>query len=116
MRLSPLTVAQPDSPISAAYDLVERWTGPAELLDLGQAAPAYPPACSVVEHVIATARDARGAAYLGEAGLPRLRAAFAADLVADYGGSVHPDDVIVTAGCNQAFCVTMSALARPGDE
>jgi aspartate/methionine/tyrosine aminotransferase len=116
MRLSPATLGQPDSPVGAAYDLVGAWSGPPDLLDLGQAAPAYPPAATVVEHVRKVALDAKCAAYLGEAGLPRLRAAFAADLGRDYGGGVDPDDVVITAGCNQAFCVVMSALAQHGDE
>lgn len=116
MRFSPATLAQPDSPVETAYDLAEEWFGPPELLDLGQAAPAYPPAATVVAHVREVARDDRCATYLGGAGLPRLRAAFAADLCRDYGGGVDPDDVVVTAGCNQAFCVAMSALAQPGDE
>ena len=117
MRLSSVTAAQRDSPIADAYEFATRWAGQADLLDLGQAAPGYPPPAAVVDHVVTVARDARGAAYLGEAGLPRLRAAFAAELRHAYGGGhLHEDHVVVTAGCNQAFCVTMSALARPGDE
>ena len=34
----------------------------------------------------------------------------------DYAGSVEPSDVVVTAGCNQAFSLVADALAGPGDE
>ena len=50
------------------------------------------------------------------AGLPHLREAFAADLSAAYRGRVQAEHVVVTAGCNQAFCLVASALAAPGDE
>lgn len=106
----------PDSPIGAAYALVARRAGRKPFLDLGQAAPSYPPAPSVVEHVVAVARDPRGAAYVGQAGLPHLREVFAAELSRDYAGAVSPDDVVVTAGCNQAFCLVCSVLAAEGDE
>ena len=32
-----------------------------------------------------------------------------------YAGSADADNVAITAGCNQAFCAAMLALAKPGD-
>jgi aspartate/methionine/tyrosine aminotransferase len=116
VRISPSAQATVDSPIAAAAGLAGLWAGPGPLLDCGQAAPPYPPAESVAEHVAATAHAPGSATYLGGAGLPRLREAFAADVTRDYGSVVTAADVVVTAGCNQAFCLVMAALAQAGDE
>ncbi len=35
---------------------------------------------------------------------------------ADYGAKVAVSNVAITSGCNQAYCVAVSALAGPGDE
>jgi len=116
MRLNAVTVAQIDSPIGTAYALLDRRAGGRPLLDLAQAAPQYPPAPEVVAHIARTAADAHGGDYVEIAGLPRLREAFAAELSAAYRGGVRAEHVAVTAGCNQAFCLAVSALAGPGDE
>ena len=116
MRLNPRTVSQDDSPISTAYALLDERHGRRPLLDLAQAAPQYPPPPVVVEHIAAIARHPKGAEYTEIAGLPRLREAFAAELSEAYRGHVHPGQVTVTAGCNQAFCLVASALADPGNE
>lgn len=116
MRLSPRTLEQIDSPIGAAYALLDQRIGTRALLDLAQAAPAYPAAPQVVEHVVAVAHDVDGGTYVELAGLTRLREAFAAELSRDYRGTVRAENVLVTAGCNQAFCLVTSALAGPGDE
>jgi len=116
MRLNPRVVAEIDSPITAAHALLAERAGKRELLDLSQAAPPYPPAPEVVAHVAAVAGTPDGARYLPNAGLPKLREAFAAELSTDYKGQVSADHVLVTAGCNQAFCVVVQALAGPGDE
>ncbi len=116
MRLSARVTSGIDSPVGTAYARLPTRAGRAPLLDLAQAAPAYPPAPEVVEHVAAVAHDPRGAAYAAQAGLPHLREAFAADLTEAYGGQVGPDDVVVTAGCNQAFCLVAAALTEEGDE
>ncbi len=115
MRLNPATVRQIDSPIATTYALVDpREQG--DLLDLSQAAPQYPPAPEVIEHIVAVVRNPHGGDYVDIAGLPRLREAFAAELRAAYRGDVRAEHVVVTAGCNQAFCLVASALAQPGDE
>lgn len=113
MRLTSRVAAGVDSPMAATYDRVATAGGRRPLLDLARAAPAYPPAPEVVDHVAAVAADAR---YAAQAGLPHLREAFAADLRADHGGDVTADDLVVTAGCNQAFCLVADALCGPGDE
>ncbi|MBG0816356.1 aminotransferase [Planomonospora sp. ID82291] len=116
MRLSPRTVHQIDSPFGAARELAARRCGRRELLDLSQAAPRYPAAPAVVEHTASVARDAHGGEYTDIAGLPHLREAFAAELSQSYLGHVREEQVVVTAGCNQAFCLVVSALAEAGDE
>ncbi|MGH3875576.1 MAG: aminotransferase [Actinophytocola sp.] len=110
------TAAQIDSPIRTTYALLDRRAGRRPLLDMAQAAPSYPPAPELRQHVAEIAQRTDSGGYVAIEGLPRLREAFAADLRAGYPGDVDPADVLVTAGCNQAFCLTASALADPGDE
>ncbi|MET7311729.1 aminotransferase [Streptomyces sp. NPDC005571] len=118
MRLTHRTLRQTDSPIGAAYALLDERAGKGDegLLDLAQAAPAHPTAPSVVEHIVSVARDAHGADYVDLAGLAKLRSALADELSRDYRGRVGAENVVVTAGCNQAFCLVTSALTEPGDE
>lgn len=116
MRLNSRTLDNVDSPISTAYALVDLREDNRELLDVAQAAPQYPAAPAVIEHVVHVARDAHGGDYTQVPGLLRLRRAFAAELSRDYGGSIDGDHVVVTAGCNQAFSLVASTLAGPGDE
>lgn len=116
MRLNRRTLDQVDSPISMAYALVDLREDDRKLLDVAQAAPQYPASPSVLEHVVDVARDPNGGTYTEVPGLPRLRGAFAAELSRDYGGTIDADNVVVTAGCNQAFSLVASTLADPGDE
>ncbi|WP_433389497.1 aminotransferase [Micromonospora sp. KLBMP9576] len=116
MRLNDRVVATTDSPISTAYDLLDLLPDGGGLLDLAQAAPRYPAAPEVVAHVARVARDALGGTYTDVPGLPKLREAFAAELSRDYAGTLGPANVVVTAGCNQAFALAVSAVAGPGDE
>lgn len=51
MRLSPRTVNGTDSPMGAADALLAGRSGERALLDLAQAAPGYPPAAEMIEHV-----------------------------------------------------------------
>ncbi|MBC3190614.1 aminotransferase [Pseudonocardia sp. C8] len=120
MRLHPTTAAGVDSPIGAALALAAE-RDPARdaehpLLDLSQAAPPYPPAPEVAARVAEVGRDPGGSGYAPVPGLPPLRRAIADELSRDYAGGITADDVVVTAGCNQAFAVVADALAGPGDE
>ena len=117
MRLHRRTVSQIHSPIGAAFATVERRAGNRPLLDMSQAAPSAAPAPAVVEHIAKVAGQPDGARYCPQEGLPHLREAIAAELQAGHTAAgvapadVTADDVLVTAGCNQAFCLTASALA-----
>ena len=116
MRVNARTVEQIDSPISTTYAMLQERTSDGPLLSLAQAAPTYPPAHEVVEHVAAVAAQADSANYVEIAGLRKLREAFAAELRTDYPGAVGAENVLITAGCNQAFCLAVSAIAAEGDE
>jgi aspartate/methionine/tyrosine aminotransferase len=116
MRLSPRTVREVDSPMGATYALLAQRSGQRALLDLAQAAPSYPPATEMIEHVAKVAHEPNGGAYVPSPGLPRLREAFAADLSRGYQSPVGAGQMVITAGCNQAFCLVAQALAEPGDE
>ena len=86
------------------------------LLDLAQAVPAYPPAEALTAHLASAVRKPEMARYTPIVGRDDLRHALAETLSEDYGGRVAPDQVAITAGCNQAFCLGLMALAGPGDE
>ena len=84
------------------------------LLDVSQAVPGYPPPTRLAEHLsrLDPAAISRYGPVLGD---PALRSALASDLSAGYRGEVRPDQVAITAGANQAFCLAMAVLCEPGD-
>ena len=116
MRFSERVSELVHSPIGAAHALVGLRSNDRPLLDLSQAAPSFPPAEAVTERIAEVAREPDSGRYPPQPGLPELRAAFAEDLTSGYGAEISPDSVLITAGCNQAFCVVASALTAPGDE
>lgn len=116
MQLSTRAAAVASSPIGDAKAWLTHRTGGRQLLDLSQAAPSYPTAPVIADRIAEVAASDDGGAYAPPLGLPGLKEAFAARLRSDTGSSVSAEQVLPTAGCNQAFCVAISALADPGDE
>ncbi|MEJ1992889.1 MAG: aminotransferase class I/II-fold pyridoxal phosphate-dependent enzyme [Maritimibacter sp.] len=92
---------------------------PAErpLINGSQAAPVDPPV-EPLRRAIAEAALSDDTAHLygPVLGLPDLRAALASEVSALYRGAVAPEQVAITAGCNEAFAAAISTLAAPGDE
>ena len=78
--------------------------------------PAYPPAEALTAHLATAIRKPAMARYTPIVGRDDLRRALAAALSGNYGGEITPDQVAITAGCNQAFCLALMAIAGPGDE
>ena len=87
------------------------------LINLSQAAPVDPPP-EAMRAALATAIIERPEAhtYGPVLGLPQLRSTLASKWAGWYGGTVRPDQVAITSGCNQAFCAVIAALTDPGDE
>lgn len=115
MQFSPRVSDLIHSPIGAAHALLAHRVNDRPLLDVSQAAPSYPPAPIVAERIARAADEAFTSTYAPQPGVPELRDAFAADLSAAYDAEIAPDDTLITAGCNQAFCTVISALAGVGD-
>ena len=116
--LSTITKAVMTSPVTQAQAWLQDREFPAEkpLLDIAQAAPGYPPAPELNEYLAEQLRRPELARYSGNFGIPELREALAMHMQAQYGGDIHPQQVTITAGCNQGFCTVVQALAGPGDE
>lgn len=100
-------------PIPAARAWAARYAGQAgPKLDVTQAVPGYPAHDDLLARLAANA----GTTGYGDiAGDPVLRAALAADIAGFYGAEIAPADVAITAGCNLAFTMAMTALADPGE-
>ena len=117
-RYNPRVGAVNTPPIAAAQEWIRGRTFPAdrELLDLAQAVPSYAPAESLIRHLASVAHQPATSVYSEIMGTCALRTAFARHLGGDYQASVSAENIAITSGCNQAFCVAVSALAGPGDE
>jgi aspartate/methionine/tyrosine aminotransferase len=115
--VNPLLAATDVPPIPAAQAWAASYDGRhGPLINLAQAVPGTPPPDELLARLAAEAGSPRGATYGPIVGDPALREALAADVNAVYGADVRPSEIAITAGCNQAFFVTMLALAKPGDE
>jgi len=116
--LNPTVCRVPTPPVSDAAGWVAGRAFPAErpLLDVAQAVPNYPPAEALVEQLASVLGRPETALYTHVYGLPALREALARHMSAAYAASIDADRVLITAGCNQAFCMVLGAIARPGDE
>lgn len=117
-RCNPLLAAVNTPPIAEAQAWIRGRTFAAHkpLLDLAQAVPSYAPAEALTGYVADIAAEPSTSLYSEILGIARLRAALARHLASDYQAHVPAQNVAITSGCNQAFCVAVSALAGPGDE
>ncbi|HEY3148931.1 MAG TPA: aminotransferase [Dongiaceae bacterium] len=86
------------------------------LIDVCQAVPGYPPPAALTDHLASIVGEPTTSRYTDICGLPKLRAALAGDMVRFYGSKMEPSQVMITAGCNQAFCLAMMSLAQAGEE
>lgn len=86
-----------------------------DIVTLGRGEPDIPTPIHIVE-AAKRALDEGRTTYSNPAGLPTLRAAIAAKLERENGIRYDADEVIVTAGAQEAIAVAMQTLLEPGDE
>ena len=86
------------------------------LINVSQAAPVEPPPAPL-RAAMAEALDLPETHLYGPVlGLPALRQELAAQWSAHYHGTIRPDQVAITSGCNQAFAAIVTAICTEGDE
>ncbi len=115
-------------PVNAAVQGVETppateaatWVKPERLrnrvlLDLSQAVPSYPPAEALQQEIARAAREPETSLYTDILGIAPLRETHAEHMAQDYAGKITAENVGITAGCNQAYCASLLALAQAGD-
>ena len=114
--LNPLVVDTGTPPIPEVQGWAARYGGAlGPMVDMCQAAPGYAPHPALLARLAEEAGQWENARYGPIAGDPRLRDAYAAHLSATQGGEVAPDQVVITAGCNQAFTLAAMTLVRRGE-
>ncbi|MDO6584543.1 aminotransferase [Salipiger sp. 1_MG-2023] len=105
-------------PVPEAKRWIAGITFPPErpLINVSQAAPIDPPPAPLRRAMAEALEKPETHLYGPVLGLPALREALAANWSAHYGAPVAPERVAITAGCNQAFAATLSAICGNGDE
>ena len=117
--LNPAMAATEPPPVMEARRWLQGVTFPPErpLINISQAAPVESPPLGLRQALADAALNNPDAHLYGPVlGLPALRAEIAAQWSTAYGGTIQPEQVAITQGCNQAFCAVMSTLAGAGDE
>jgi len=114
-NLNPLVLDTGSPPIPQ----VQAWGrayagGRGPLIDLCQAVPGYPPHPAMLERLALAAGEPAAAKYGLIAGDPALRDAYATHLSSLYAAQIGPDQVTITAGCNQAFFAAALTLVERG--
>ncbi|MEM9744436.1 MAG: aminotransferase [Pseudomonadota bacterium] len=117
LPINPHVVNAIDPPIAEAHSWIAGRSFPQDkpLLDLAQGVPSYPPPKVITDRVAERAALFETAQYTPIKGIPALREALAAHVAQRYGGEVGAEHILISAGCNQAFCLAIQALARSGD-
>ena len=117
-KLNPLLTAIEDPPI----DEVQQWirdrafSEDKPLIDLSQALPSYPPAAELRNHMAELVVDPTMSGYTEIGGIPELKEAYADEVSQFYQTRVSSEEVFITAGCNQAYFLSMLTLGKAGDE
>lgn len=124
MRLSRVVASVFEPPVAEVKQWIagRAFSSDRPLVDVSQAVPGYPAAGALRAHLAEVVRRPETGTYAPALGLASTRTATAAHLSRSYGGAVDAVDavgaeqVMITAGCNQAFCLAIGALCEPGDE
>ena len=113
---NPLLLGIETPPIMAAHEAGRRYDGRlGPSLDLCQAVPGWAPHPELLARLGHAALDPACAKYGPIQGDLALREALGLELARTHGADVAADEIAITAGCNQAFFLTMLSIAQRGD-
>jgi aspartate/methionine/tyrosine aminotransferase len=115
MKFNPNVLDCAAAPIAEAWSWVKN-PASENLIDMCQAVPAHLPPQSLRNYLADAIKAGEGATYTDIRGIPALREALAGNISERYQGLVNADDILITAGCNQAFCSVIDTLCEAGDE
>ena len=115
MNFNPNVLDCAPAPIAEAWSWVSN-PGSERIIDMCQAVPAHLPPQSLRDYLGEAICKGEGAGYTDIRGILPLREALANDIESRYQGEVNADDIIITAGCNQAFCSVIDTLCQADDE
>tara|TARA_X000000950_G_scaffold277077_1_gene365938 strand:- start:779 stop:1945 length:1167 start_codon:yes stop_codon:yes gene_type:complete len=118
MFINPNVINAIEPPIAEAQSWISGRSFPEEkpLINLAQAVPSYPPAQSLQKHLATRTRLFQTAQYTEIAGIPELRSSLSTHMNKVYKGNTSLNNVLISSGCNQAYCLTIMTLAKAGDE
>ncbi|KAF0230851.1 MAG: aminotransferase class I and [Beijerinckiaceae bacterium] len=115
-RLNPRVLAVDSPPIPEAQGWKAAYDGRlGPMIDLSQAVPGTPPPQAMLDRLAEAAGQGDATRYGPILGDAMLREAYSAEMTRVYGEAVPESAIAITAGCNEAFVVTMMALAGVGD-
>ena len=115
MKFNPHVLDCAAAPIAEAWSWVKN-PDSERLIDMCQAVPAHLPPQSLRDYLGDAIKAGKGATYTDIRGIEPLRAELAANIRDRYQGDASADDILITAGCNQAFCSVIDTLCEAGDE
>jgi len=115
MKYNPNVLDCAAAPIAEAWSWVKN-PASENLIDMCQAVPAHLPPQSLRDYLGDAIKAGEGATYTDIRGIPPLREALAGNISERYQGTVSEEDILITAGCNQAFCSVIDTLCAAGDE
>ncbi len=116
VTLNPKVSAIEEPPVLDAANWVcpENFGPDKPLINVSQAVPGYAPAPDLMDHLATVVHENNSAFYTGVQGIDPLRDALARTMSTVYKGALTAPDVMITAGCNQAFYIAMTTLVQPG--
>lgn len=115
MNFNPNVIECASAPIAEAWSWVINPTSN-RLIDMCQAVPGHLPAQSLLDHLAELIKQGKGTTYTDICGISALREALADNINHRYEGTINAEDLMITAGCNQAFCSVIDTLCATGDE
>jgi aspartate/methionine/tyrosine aminotransferase len=113
---NPLVIEVASPPIPEAKIWGQTYDGAyGPFIDLSQAVPGYVAERSMLQRLAKAAGDPNLSGYGPILGDDALRQAYARHVTRLYRAAIDPSQVAITAGCNQAFFVSVIGLAKSGD-